>query len=160
MIPRTPILHGSPGIIETVPRSDGTLSQAIDAVHLHTQPLPNPVPMNTGAIALELVVDSDCDILSMLLVCYGKFQRNESKNTYITPTSLNPGPRVLSVKYFPFSKVQSVGVDPIISNVQDIFANGANWCLVAVFVVCANIVLNASLIIPQPTPSIVRVGAM
>jgi hypothetical protein len=75
MVPRTPILHGCPGIIETVPRSDGTLSQAIDAVHVHSQPLPNPVPMNAGAIALEFVVDGDCDILSILLVWYGKFQK-------------------------------------------------------------------------------------
>ena len=79
MVPRTPILHGSPGISEIVPRSDGTLSQAIDAVHLHTQQLSNPVPMNTGAIALEVVVDGDCDILSILSVWYGRFQRNESK---------------------------------------------------------------------------------
>ena len=79
MVPRTPILHSSPGIIETIPGSDGTLSQAIDAVHLHTQPLSNSVPVNTGAVALELVVDGDCDILSILSVWYGKFQRNESK---------------------------------------------------------------------------------
>jgi hypothetical protein len=79
MVPRTPILHSSPGIIETVIRSDGTLSQAIDAVHVRSQPLPNPVPMNTGAIAVEFVVDGDCDILSILSVWYGKFQRNESR---------------------------------------------------------------------------------
>jgi hypothetical protein len=80
MVPRTPILHGSPGISEIVPRSDGTLSHAIDAVHVHSQPLSNPVPMNTGAIALELVVDDDCDILS-IFVSYGmaNFKRNESK---------------------------------------------------------------------------------
>jgi hypothetical protein len=34
MVPRTPILHGSPGIIEIVSRSDRTLSHAIDAVHV------------------------------------------------------------------------------------------------------------------------------
>ena len=79
MVPRTPILHGSPGISEIVTRSDGTLSQAIDAVHLHTQPLSNSVPVNTGAVALELIVDGDCDILSILSVWYDKFQRNESK---------------------------------------------------------------------------------
>ena len=79
MVPRTPILHGCPSIIETVLRSDGTLSQAIDAVIVHSQPLPNPVPMNTGAIALEFVVDGDCDSLSILSIWYGKFQRSESK---------------------------------------------------------------------------------
>ena len=81
-------------------------------------------------------------------------------NTYIAPTSLNPGSRVHSIKDFSFSKVQSVGIDPMISNVQDIAASDANWCLVGVFVVCANIVLNASLLIPQPTTSIVRGGAL
>lgn len=96
------------------------------------------------------------------------FQRNEKQevygvgemNTYIAPTSLNPGTRVHSIKFFSFSKVQSVGIDPTISNVQDIVANGAIWCLVGVFIVGTNIVLNASLIIPQPTTSIVRGGAM
>ena len=93
MVPRTPILHGSPGIIETVPRSDGTLSQAIDAVHLHTQPLPNSVPVNTGAVSLEFVVDGDCDILSILSVWYGKFQRNESKKYRVLEKRIRTSPQ-------------------------------------------------------------------
>ena len=75
MVPRTPILHGSPGIIETVPRSDWTLGYAIDAVHMHSQPLPNPVPMNTGAIVSELVVDDDRDVLPILSGSYGEFKK-------------------------------------------------------------------------------------
>jgi hypothetical protein len=84
MVPRTPILHGSPCIIRTCPRSTGRLRIAIDAVHVRGQPLANAVPintgpMNTGAIAPELVVDNDCDILSILSIWYGKFQKMESK---------------------------------------------------------------------------------
>jgi hypothetical protein len=81
-------------------------------------------------------------------------------NTYIAPTSLNPGTMVHSIKYFSFSKVQSVGIDPTIGNVQDVFASDVNWCLVGFFVVCANVVINASLIVPQPTTSIFRGGAI
>jgi hypothetical protein len=68
MVPRTTILHGSPGVTETVSGSYGALSYAIDAVHMHSQPLSNPMPMDTGTIPLKLVVDDDCDILSILLV--------------------------------------------------------------------------------------------
>ena len=68
MIPRTPVLHGSKGISETILRSDWTLSQAINAVILHCVPLPNPVPMNTGSIVLETVGDGDGDGLLVLSV--------------------------------------------------------------------------------------------
>jgi hypothetical protein len=112
--------------------------------------------MNTSTIALEMVADDDCYILSILSV---KQEGYAEINTYITPASLNPGTRVRSVKYFCFSKVQSVGIDPGISNVQDIFTNDANWCLVGIFVVCANIKLIASLSILQPTTSIFRARA-
>ena len=98
MVPRTPILHGSPRIIETVPRSDGTLSQAIDAVHVRSQPLSNPVPMNTGAIALELVVDGDCDILPILSVWFKEMKarsiwcwRNEYVHRPNKPESRDQG---------------------------------------------------------------------
>src|ERR1700726_1704845 len=81
-------------------------------------------------------------------------------NTYIAPTSLNPGTRVSSIKQFCLSKVQSIGIIRTISNVQVIRAMDANWCLIGVFVVCANIELFASLIIPQPATSIGRGGAI
>ena len=68
MIPRTPVLHCPPGIIKTVFRSDWTLSYAIDAIHMHSQPLSDPVPMNTGAIVLELIFDNNCNILSILSI--------------------------------------------------------------------------------------------
>jgi hypothetical protein len=73
MIPRTPILHGSKSIIETVSRSDWTLSYAVDTVHVHRQPLSNPVPMNTGSIVRELVFDDDGDVLSILSVWSSEF---------------------------------------------------------------------------------------
>jgi len=80
------------------------------------------MPMNTSAIVSEVVIDDDRDI--------------------IAPTSLNPGTRVLLIKYFCISKVESIGIDPIIGNVQDIVTCDASWCLV--FVVRVNIVLGAS----------------
>lgn len=73
MVPRTPILRDLPCIIETVPRSDWTLSKAIDTVHMHSMVLSNPMPMNTGAIVFEVVVDDDRDSLPVLSVCYGEF---------------------------------------------------------------------------------------
>ena len=79
-------------------------------------------------------------------------------NTYIAPTSLNPGARVRSIKYFCFSKVQSVGIEPTISNIQDIFASNSDWRLIGVFVICVNIVLKAIANILQPTSSVDRGG--
>jgi hypothetical protein len=83
MVPRTPILYSSPGIIETVSRSDRTLSYTIDAVYMYSYLLSNPIPMSTSAIVLELVVDDDCDILSIISVWYSIFQENESKKDIV-----------------------------------------------------------------------------
>ena len=65
MVPRTTILHSSEGIIETVPRRNRTLCHAIDTVHMHGQPLSNPMPMNTCAVVTEFIGNDDCDILSV-----------------------------------------------------------------------------------------------
>lgn len=68
VIPGAPVLHGPPGIIETIPGRYRTLSYAIDTVHMHSQPLSDSMPMNTGAIALKMVVDYYCNILLILSV--------------------------------------------------------------------------------------------
>ena len=75
MVPRTSILHSSPGVVKSVVRSGRTLSYAINAVHVHSPPLSNPVPMNTSAIVLKLVVDKDCDILAILLAWRGPISK-------------------------------------------------------------------------------------
>ena len=63
MIPRTSILHSFPCVGERVPRSDRALSYAIDAVHMHGVQLSNSVPMDTGAVVLEIVMDFDDNVL-------------------------------------------------------------------------------------------------
>lgn len=57
------ILRGSPGIVERVSRSNWTLGDTIDAIHVRSQPLSDSMPVNAGAILAELVLDNDCDIL-------------------------------------------------------------------------------------------------
>lgn len=64
MEPRTSILHGSEGIIETVLGSNWTLSYTIDAVHVHSEPLSNAVPVDASAVMSKMVVDYYCNILT------------------------------------------------------------------------------------------------
>ena len=63
MIPRAAVLHSPESVIEAVTRSDWTLRETIDTVHVHCEPLPDAVPMDTGPITLHLVADDDCDVL-------------------------------------------------------------------------------------------------
>lgn len=74
MIPRTSVLHGSKSIIETVARSNWTLGYTIDAVHVHSFPLSNAVPVDASAVGLEIVVDYDCNILETVSAYYMSFE--------------------------------------------------------------------------------------
>lgn len=65
MIPCAPILHRSKGVIETVSRRGRALSDTINTVHVHGQPLSNAVPVNVGTVVFELVVDDDSYVLSL-----------------------------------------------------------------------------------------------
>jgi hypothetical protein len=112
MVPRTAILHSSPSIIETIARSNGTLGYAIDAVHVHGQPLTNSVPMNTGAITFKLVVDDDSDILLKLSVLYNWHLRDLNCNYLILEKEIRTspqqaciqGPGYMSLNIFPSVK--------------------------------------------------------
>lgn len=67
MVPCTSILPGYPAIGETITRSDGTLSHTIDAVHMRSIELPDPMPVNAStitAIGSEPVIDFNRNILS------------------------------------------------------------------------------------------------
>ena len=70
MIPRTSVLHGSKSIIETVARSNWTLGYTVDAVHVHSIPLSNAVPVDASAVVFKIVVDYDCNILATISACY------------------------------------------------------------------------------------------
>ena len=65
MIPCASILHCPEGVIETVSRRGRALSDTINTVHVHGQPLSNAVPMNAGSVVFELVVDDDSYVLPL-----------------------------------------------------------------------------------------------
>lgn len=66
MVPRTPVLQSCPIIGETVSRSDGALSYAINTVHMHGVQLSNSVPVDTSTIVLKTVCDCNNDLLSLV----------------------------------------------------------------------------------------------
>ena len=63
MIPRASVLHCCPIICEAIPRRDWTLGDAVDAVHMHGVELTNTVPVNTGTVVLQMVVDINNHLL-------------------------------------------------------------------------------------------------
>lgn len=63
VIPRAAILIGSPSVGKALPRRNWTLSDTIDSVHVHGLVLPDSVPVDTGAIAGQIVVNGNSDIL-------------------------------------------------------------------------------------------------
>lgn len=63
VVPRTSILHCPPGVDKLVFRSNGTLSDTIDTIHLHGLPLSNPMPVDACAIICKIVLDSNVDTL-------------------------------------------------------------------------------------------------
>jgi hypothetical protein len=50
VIPRRSILSSLEDIVEAITRSDGTLRDAVDAIHIHGLVLSDSMPMNTGTI--------------------------------------------------------------------------------------------------------------
>lgn len=57
------ILHSSKSIVEVVTWSYWTLSDIINAIYVHSEPLPDAVLVDAGAVVFELVVDNDGYIL-------------------------------------------------------------------------------------------------
>ena len=70
--------------------------------------------------------------------------------TYISPASLNPGPWILLVEQLSFREVQSVSIDPFISYVDLVVPCDADRSQISILVVGIDIILEASLIVPQP----------
>lgn len=67
MVPRASILCRIPVIDERVTRSDRTLRNSIDSIHMHGVKLSDPMPMYARAIEGEIVVHSDMEFLYPLL---------------------------------------------------------------------------------------------
>lgn len=61
MVPRGSILSRLEAVCEVLARCDGTLSDAIDAIHIHRLVLSNSMPMDTGTIFAHVVYHSDVD---------------------------------------------------------------------------------------------------
>jgi hypothetical protein len=61
MIPRGSILNSLEAVREVVTRRNRTLSNAIDAVHIHRLILTDPMPVNAGAISWHVVNYSDVE---------------------------------------------------------------------------------------------------
>jgi hypothetical protein len=69
MIPRRSILGSLEAVCKALTRCDRTLSNAVDAVHVHSLVLSNPVPVNAGAIYCHAVDYSD--VKGLLPVSFG-----------------------------------------------------------------------------------------
>src|ERR1700712_5129028 len=65
MIPCAPILHCPEGVIKAVSRRGRALSDTINTVHVHGQPLSNAMPMNAGSVMFELVINDNSYILPL-----------------------------------------------------------------------------------------------
>ena len=63
VVPRTSILCCVPKVAKVILRCYGALCYAINSVHMHRQPLPDPMLMNTGAVMGKIVVNSHIDCL-------------------------------------------------------------------------------------------------
>ena len=65
MIPCAPILHCPEGVIEAVTRCCRTLSDTINTIHVHGQPLSNAMPMNACSVMFEFIIYDDGYILPL-----------------------------------------------------------------------------------------------
>lgn len=63
MIPRCPVLRRVEDIAEAITWCNRTLSDAVDAVHVHGLVLTNTVPVDTCAIPLHTVDDGNIERL-------------------------------------------------------------------------------------------------
>ena len=59
MIPGATILKCFPSVGKVVSRCNWTLSDAIDAIHVHGLPLSDTVPMNTSSVPSKIVLHLD-----------------------------------------------------------------------------------------------------
>jgi hypothetical protein len=63
VVPCASVLHCPECVLKGVARCNGTLSYAIDAVHMHRLPLSNAMPVNAGSIMLQVVGNNNSDVL-------------------------------------------------------------------------------------------------
>ena len=71
VVPCRSVLSRIKGIVERVAGCDGTLSYAIDAVHVHSSELPDPMPVDACTVPGEVIDDVDIDPLN--IVSFAKF---------------------------------------------------------------------------------------
>ena len=79
MVPGSTILKRPPLVREALAWSDGALSNAVNAVHGDCTELANAMPVDRGAIVLQVVEDCHPNVIS--------------------PAGLEPGSRILSIKH-------------------------------------------------------------
>ena len=131
MIPRAAVLSDIPDVSEVIARCDGALSDAIDAVHMHSLPLAYAVPMHAGSVESHVIHDGDIDCIS--------------------PASLNQWTRELAIEHSSIREVETIGIDCVVlCHVQGVVAMNTSWCQVFVLVVCSNIALFPSESVSEP----------
>ena len=149
MIPRETILRGSKRVVERVAGGNGALGDTVHTIHVHGEPLTNPMPMDARAVqVVHGVVDLDIDEIS--------------------PASLDPLAGILRsspiVEHFTVGKVEPVGHDGIISNGKLVVACDAGWSpydagtLVGLVVVGVDIPVEDA--VGEPTTPVCRVGTL
>lgn len=79
MVPGTPVLQRCPTIRETLSRSYGTLSYAIHTVHVHGVQLPDSVPVDTGTVELQMIMNVNNDLLRLSSVQYRPQKQQEQE---------------------------------------------------------------------------------
>src|ERR1700761_8396078 len=88
---------------------------------MHCEPLPDSVPMDTGSIISQVIIDRDLNS--------------------ITPASLQPWAWVRIVKQFIVSEIDSICVDPAIVDIESILADHSlrpYGLIVRVYVKCCS----------------------
>jgi hypothetical protein len=98
------------------------------------------MPVHTGAVEFEFVRHDDGDI--------------------IAPTPLNQRARIRAIKKLPMCKVQSIRIDPIISDIQVVGSMDANRRPIRILVIGRSIILDAGFVVPEPTISVQRSRAI
>ena len=110
MVPRVSVL-GDPELVRVfVIRGDGALRDAIYAVIFELVYHPNPVPMNSGAVVVEVVDDRDLEGIS--------------------PARLNPRTGILLIESLAtVSTHVAIGIDRPFVNVERILGGNSESCV-------------------------------
>jgi hypothetical protein len=112
------MLTGMEFVGVAISRCDRALCHGVNTIILDVLEHTEPVPVNSGAVARQVIPDSDFDI--------------------VTPASLNPGTRICSIEQFGFTILAAVRVYRTSIDVKHVFP--CNAFREDVLVVCLNIV--------------------